>query len=103
MCIHKLCYSIKVGAAAYFKISEGDKLDDVSCGDITSGWTQQFVITIKELHRTEVCPAHAHDNDRHGQMRGLDNGSACLVHVCDHSICDDEQHIVLLQMERENM
>lgn len=91
-----------VSAGAYLEISEGHKLDDVSWGDITSGWTQQFVITVKELHSTEVCLAHTHYDDRHGQTRGLYDSSACLVHVCDHSICDDEQHKVLLQMEREN-
>lgn len=92
--------SAKETAAAYLKISEGHKLDDVSGGDVPPGRGQQFVITVKELHLAEVRPSHTHDNDRHGQTRGLHDSSACLVHVCDHTVCDDEQHKVLLQMNR---
>lgn len=90
---------IEVRASAYLEISEGHELDDVSCGDISSGRTQQFVVAVEELHRAEVCPAHTHYDDGHGQIRGFYNSSACLVHVRDHAIGDDEQHVVLLRME----
>lgn len=87
----------RVGASAYLKISERHELDDVSGGNVTSGWSQQFVVTVQELHCAEVCPAHPHDDDGHGQPRGLHNSDACEIHVGDHTICEDEQHVVLLQ------
>lgn len=94
--IRKLCQdALSEGHAVSVEISEGHKLDDVSGGDVTVGRTQQLVVTVKKLHGAEVCAANTHDDDGHGQMRGIYDGSACVVHVCDHSICDDEQHIVL--------
>lgn len=90
-------------AATYLEISEGHKLDDISGGDITCGRTQQFVVTVKELHGVKVCPTHTHYDDRHGQPRGRHNRGTGLVHVCDDSVCDDEQHVVVLEMETEKI
>lgn len=87
---------------AYLEISEWHELDDVPRGDVTTWRAQQFVVAVQELHGTEVCPAHAHYDDGHGQAGRLHDGAARLVHVCDHSIRDDEQHVVLLQMGRGN-
>ena len=86
--------------AAYLEISEGHKLDDVPRSDIPSGRSQQFIVTVEELHGTEVRRTHTHNDDGHRQTGGFYNSGARLVHVCDHAICDDEQHKVLLRMQR---
>ena len=91
-----------IRAAAYLEIPVGHKLDDVSRGGVAGRRTQQLVVAVEELHRAEVCIAHAHYDDWHGQTGGLYYRSTRLIHVCDHSVCDDEQHVVLLQMDREN-
>lgn len=93
-------YRPKPQAAAYLEFSEGHKLDNISRGNFTGGRMQQPVIAVKELHCTEVGPTHAHYDDRHGKTRGCNDRGTCLIHVCDHAICDDEQHKVLLQTDR---
>lgn len=96
--MHELCQSRgRVWASAYLEISERHELDDVSGGNVTSGWSQQFVIAVQKLHCAEVSRAHPHDDDGHGQARGLHNSGACKIHVSDHAVGDDEQHVVLLQ------
>lgn len=87
---------------AYLELSEGHELDDVPRGDVTAGRAEQFVVAVQELHGAEVCPAHAHYDDGHGQAGRLHNGAARLVYVRDHSVRDDQQHVVLLQTGRGN-
>lgn len=84
-------------AAAYLEISERHELDDVSGGNVASGRSQQFVVAVQKLHGAEVSRAHPHNDDGHGQARGLHNSGACKIHVSDHAIGDDEQHVVLLR------
>lgn len=85
---------------AYVKLPERHKLHNVSDGGFPSGCLQQFVVTIQELHGAEICCTDPHYNDGHWQTRGLHNGNASLVHVCDDTICEDEQHKVLLHKNR---
>lgn len=82
------------------EMSERHKLDNVSGGCLPRGGQQQFVVAVQKLHGAEVRAAHAHYDDGHGQTGRRHDGGACLVHVCDHTVCEDEQHKVLLRMDR---
>lgn len=82
---------------AYLKISERHELDNVPGGHVPSGRGQQFVVAVQKLHGAEVSPAHPHDDDGHGQAGGLHDRGAREIHVGDHTVRDDEQHVVLLQ------
>ena len=84
------------------ELPEWHKLDDVSHGRLSSLRTQASIVSIQELHGSEVRPPYPDYDDRHWQTRGVDDGVAGLVHVCDHSVSDDEQNVVLLQEENNN-
>lgn len=85
-----------------FKLPERHKLDDVSHGRLPSHRAQSSIVPIQELHGGEVCIPHSYNDDGHRQTRGVDDGIARLIHVCDHSIGDDEENIILLWRERNN-
>ena len=78
------------------EVSEGHELHDVSQGRFARGRAQVPVIAVQELHGAEVGPAHPHDDDGHGQARGVDDGGARLVQVRDNAVRDDQQDEVLL-------
>ena len=83
--------------AYILELPEWYKLDDVPHGRLAGSRAQNSVIPIQELHSTEVRPPHPNNDDGHGQTRGVDDGLAGVVHVCDHAVSDDEQNKVLLQ------
>lgn len=84
------------------ELPEWHKLDDVSHGGLARLRAQTSIVSIQELHGTEVCPPYSDNDDRHGQTRGVDDGAACIIHVCDHSVSDDQQNVVLLQEKSNN-
>lgn len=86
----------KLNGTHILELSEWNKLDNISHGSLACSRAQKSIISIQELHGAEVGPAHSHDNNRHGQTRGFDDGVASLIHVRDHAIGDDEQYQVLL-------
>ena len=83
------------------ELPEGHKLDDVPHGRLARGRAQQAVVPVQELHGAEVGPAHADDDDGHGEAGGVNDGAARLVHVRDHAVGDDEQHKVLLWSQED--
>jgi len=78
------------------------KLDDVSNGRLSDLRAQASIVPVQELHGTEVGPPDANDDDGHGQAGGVDDGAARLIHVCDHSVSDDQQNKVLLRGDGSN-
>lgn len=82
--------------AYVFEVPEGHKLDDVSKDRLSLGRPQNPIITIQHLHVTEVSVPHSDDDDRHGEVGGVDNGLPGVSHVCDDTVCQDQQDEVLL-------
>lgn len=80
-----------------FKLPEWHKLDNVSHGGFACQRPQASIVSIQELHSCEVCVAYSNDDNGHRQPGGINDGTACLIHVCDHSVGDDEEDKVLLQ------
>lgn len=80
-----------------FEVTEGDKLDDVSEDRLSSGRSQDPVITIQHLHVAEVGIPDPDDDDRHGEVGGLDDSLPRVGHVGDDTVCQDQQDEVLLQ------
>ena len=79
-----------------FKLPVWHKLDDVSHGGLAGLRAQTSIVSIEELHSSEVRPPYSYDDDGHGQTRGVDDGTAGVIHVRDHSVSDDQQNVVLL-------
>lgn len=84
------------GTAYMLELPEGHKLHDVPHGGLACSRVKSPVVSIQELHGSEICPAYSDNDDRHGQTGGVDDGTACLIHVCDYSVSDDEENVVLL-------
>lgn len=82
------------------EVPEGHELDDVASRGHPSGATQGTVVTVQQPHVREVGIAHAHDDDGHGQVGGPHDGGAGLGHVTHHSVCEHQQHRVLLRAGR---
>lgn len=87
---------IKENGTYIAKVSEGDKLHNVSHSLLARVRAQDAAVSVQKLHGSEVGIAHADDDDGHRQLGGLHDGVARVVHVADHSIRDDEQREVLL-------
>lgn len=83
-------------SAYILELSEWHKLHNVPHGSLACSRAQNAVVSIQELHGTEVCPPYSNNDDGHGKARGVDDGTACLIHVCDHPVSDDQQNKVLL-------
>ena len=81
------------------KLPEWYKLDNVSHGGLASLRAQTSIVSIQELHSAKVSIPYSDNDDGHGQTGGIDDGIACVVHVCDHSVSDDEENIVLLRKD----
>lgn len=79
-----------------FEVSEGHELNDVSKDRLSLGRPQDPVVAIQHLHVAEVGIAHAHDDDRHGEVGGVDDGLPGVSHVCDDAVGQDQQDEVLL-------
>lgn len=84
-------------AAHILELPEWYKLDNVPHGGLACSGAQNAIISIQELHGGEIGPAHADNDDGHGQAGGVDDGTTGLVHVCDDSIGDDEENKVILR------
>lgn len=84
-------------ATYMFKVLEGDKLDNVPKDRFSFGRSQDPVITIQNLHVGKVSIAHTHNDDGHGQVRGVHDGLPRVSHVCDDAIRQDEQDEIFLQ------
>lgn len=95
------CYQLMM--TYIFKLPERHKLDNVSHGGFACQRAQTSIVSVQELHRCEVCVAYSNDDDGHGQSGGIDDGTACLIHVCYHSVGDDEEDKVLLQEDSRLM
>lgn len=83
--------------AYVFEVPEGHELDNVSKDRLSFGRPQNPIIAIQHLHVTEVSIAHAHDDDRHGEVGGVDYGLPGVGHVCDDAVGQDQQDEVLLR------
>ena len=79
-----------------FEVPEGHELDDVAKDGLSLGRPQNPIVAIQHLHVTEVCVAHSHDDDRHGEVGGMDDGLPRVGHVCDDPVSQDQQDEVLL-------
>ncbi len=79
-----------------FEVTERHKLHDVTQHWFSFRWTKDTIITVQHLHVSEICASNSHDDDRHGQMRGVDDRLSSVRHICDHSVRQDEQDEVLL-------
>lgn len=84
------------GATYILELPEGHKLDNVTHYGLALGGAQDAIIPIQDLHVGEVCIAHTHDDDGHGQVGGPDNGLPCVSHIGHDTICQDQQDEVLL-------
>lgn len=79
-----------------FEVPEGHKLDDVSKDRLALGRPQNPIVTIQHLHVTEVSVPHAHNDDGHGEVGGMDDGLPSVCHVRDDTVSQDQQDEVLL-------
>lgn len=82
--------------AYVFEVPEGHKLDNVTKHRFPLGGPQDAVIAVQHLHITEVRVAHSHDDDRHGQVGGMDDGLPGVSHVRDDTIGENQQDEILL-------
>lgn len=53
-------------------------------------------VCIELIHRAEISLTHAHDDDREGKLRAIDDLIDSLLKVRNDAICYDEQDVVLL-------
>ena len=85
---------VPLGEGPLDELVEFHELHDVT---LCSGGTEleQLVVGIQFLHGTEIDTAHPDDDDRHGQVRGRDDGVLRGVHVGDDAVGDDEEHLVV--------
>lgn len=83
--------------AHILELPEWYELHNVPHGCLARSRAQNSIISIQELHGSEVGPAHPDNDDGHGQTGGIDDGTAGLVHVCDDSIGDYEENKVILR------
>lgn len=79
-----------------FEVSEWHKLNDVAKNRLSLGRSQDPIVPIQHLHVTEISISYSNYNDRHGEMGGMDNGFACIGHVCDDAIRQNQQDEILL-------
>ena len=86
--------------AYIFKLPVRYKLHDVSHRSLASRGAQAPVVSVQELHGSEICVPNPNNDDRHGQAGGVDDGIPGLVHVCDDSVSNDEEDKVLLWRRR---
>lgn len=80
-----------------FEVTKGDELDDVPEDRLSFGGTQDPVIAVQHLHVAEVGVPDSNDDDRHGEVGGLDDGLPRVRHVGDDAVRQDEQDEVLLR------
>mmetsp|Transcript_26131 Transcript_26131/g.66524 ORF Transcript_26131/g.66524 Transcript_26131/m.66524 type:complete len:231 (-) Transcript_26131:639-1331(-) len=78
---------------AVLEVAELDKLHDVALRGLAMRG-QPHLVAVQDLHVGELGVADAHDEDGHGQLRGLDDGAHRVVHVHDLAVRQDEQHVV---------
>lgn len=83
-----------------FEVVEWHELNNVSQDRFSFRRAEYSIIPIQHLHVAEIRVAHADDDDRHGQVGGVDDGLSCVCHICDHSICQDQQYKIFLMAER---
>lgn len=81
------------------EIPERNKLHDVPDRLFPRVGPQDTGVSIQELHGGKVSVANTDDDDGHGELGGLNDGVASLVHVADDAVCDDEEREVLLHRE----
>lgn len=72
-----------------FEVAEGHKLHNVPQDWFSFRRAEDSIITIQHLHVAEIRAAYAYDDDRHGQVGGVNDGLSCICHVCDYSIRQD--------------
>ena len=58
-------------------------------------------ISVQFIHVFEISRTNTHNDDRHGQTRGFDDRSFSILHVCQHTISQEKQHIVLLLRQQQ--
>lgn len=85
-------------SAYMFEVPKWHKLDNVSKHRLALGRPQDAIITIQHLHVTKISVAHPDDDDRHGEVGGVDNGLSGVSHVCDDAIRQDQQDEILLKL-----
>lgn len=83
--------------AYVFEVPEGHELNNVSQDRLSFGRPQNSVVAVQHLHVAEVSVAHPHNDDRHGEVGGVDDGLPGVGHVCDDAVGQDQQDEVLLQ------
>lgn len=78
------------------EVPEWDELHYVPNRLFSSVGAEHTTVSIQELHCCKVGVAHSDYNDGHGQFGSLYYRMACLIHVTDHAISNNQQREVLL-------
>mmetsp|Transcript_15399 Transcript_15399/g.33136 ORF Transcript_15399/g.33136 Transcript_15399/m.33136 type:complete len:200 (+) Transcript_15399:546-1145(+) len=86
-----------------FKLRKRHKLHDVANGLLAAWRDESNRVRVKHIHGFECrCRrAYANDDDRHWILRGFHDGFFGLVHVCDHTVRENQEHVVELRLRRE--
>lgn len=79
-----------------FKVSEGHKLDNVPQDRFSFWRAQDTVISIQDLHVSEVGVPHTHDDNGQRLVGGTHDGLPCVRHVGHHTVREDQQDVVFL-------
>ena len=79
------------------EVAEGDELDDVPEDGLSFRRSQDPVVAVQHLHVAEVGVPDPDDDDRHGEVGGLDDGLPRVGHVGDDAVRQDQQDEVLLR------
>jgi hypothetical protein len=53
-----------------------------------TAWT----VSVKHSHRTEVCTAHAHDDDGARHRTQFNDERFCFLHIMDSTISQQKEH-----------
>ena len=83
-----------------FELPERDKLDNVSGDRLPHRRPQHAIVSIQQLHGLEVRWPHPNDDDWQRQPRRPNNSVPGLIEVCDLTVSEDEEDVVLLQIDR---
>jgi hypothetical protein len=72
------------------------KLHDISTHLLASRANQRDVVSIEDDHVFKARGSNPNDNDRYGVLGCGDDGILCRLHVVDITVCENEEHKVLL-------
>ena len=68
---------------------EGNKLNDIPCGDPAIVVSKDYFVRIELVHVSEVGIADSHNDDGDGLVRNFNQNLFGLAHIVDASICQD--------------